>query len=67
MAPRQYFSPYRPRGPRSPRLTLIWIALFLFILYVVRWLSLKSGDRGTDKMMDEYLSGGKMERVEVKG
>ncbi|KAK4184855.1 hypothetical protein QBC35DRAFT_454821 [Podospora australis] len=36
---KQYFSPYRARGPRSPRLTMIWLACFLFILWATWYIS----------------------------
>ncbi|KAK3997171.1 hypothetical protein QBC44DRAFT_364920 [Cladorrhinum sp. PSN332] len=61
---RQYFSPYRARGPRSPRLTLIWIGVFLFVLWAVHWLSSRSGQKGgADAVLDEYVRGGRMEKV----
>ncbi|KAK4461167.1 hypothetical protein QBC42DRAFT_179120 [Cladorrhinum samala] len=60
---RQYFSPYRPRGPRSARLTLIWLAVFLALLWITYYVSSKAGEKSADAVLEEFVRSGKMERV----
>lgn len=53
--PRQYFSPYAPRRRRSARLVAVWLATFLFVLWMTWYVTSRQRERAVP-YVDEFLA-----------
>ncbi|KAK4122605.1 hypothetical protein N657DRAFT_681608 [Parathielavia appendiculata] len=56
--PKEYFSPYAPRRPRSPRLVLIWVSTFVFILWMTWYIATRHKERAAP-YVEEFMHPGR--------
>ncbi|KAL2185057.1 hypothetical protein L209DRAFT_690972 [Thermothelomyces heterothallicus CBS 203.75] len=59
--PRGYFSPYAPRRRRSPRLVLIWVSVFLFLLWITWYITTRHKEEAAP-YVEEFIHPGRMPR-----
>ncbi|KAK3901439.1 hypothetical protein C8A05DRAFT_34873 [Staphylotrichum tortipilum] len=60
---KKYFSPYSPRRRQSPRLVLVWVSTFVFILWMTWYISTRHREQARP-YVDEFMHPGqKMHRA----
>ncbi|KAK4101413.1 hypothetical protein N658DRAFT_425687 [Parathielavia hyrcaniae] len=65
--PKKYFSPYAPRKPRSPRLVLVWMSTFVFVLWVTWYITTRQKERAAPYVEEFIHSGRGPRRVQEAG
>ncbi|KAL2195877.1 hypothetical protein P885DRAFT_70023 [Corynascus similis CBS 632.67] len=58
---RTYFSVYAPRRRRSPRIVLIWVSIFVFLVWLMWFITTRHKGEATP-YVEEFIHPGRMPR-----